>query len=85
MLIDSHAHIDYENKLDKDKVIATMEEDGLRGICHVGTTLEDSRRAVEIAKAHKNVYAIVGLHPESVGEFSASVVEEIKELYLKLR
>ncbi len=60
---DIHSHLnfpDYDS--DRAEVIARMEEKGIATIT-VGTNLETSKSAVELARNHKNIYAIIGLHP----------------------
>ncbi|MBQ9790436.1 MAG: TatD family hydrolase [Clostridia bacterium] len=80
MLIDSHAHIRFEGRLDTQEIIKNMKSDGLEAIINVGTTLSDSRDAVRLAEENDGVYAIVGLHPESVDEFSKEAINEIRDL-----
>lgn len=69
MLIDTHAHIhfdDYES--DADEVIARAAAAGVGRIICVGTTAEDSERAVRFAQRRLleqgvSLCATVGLHP----------------------
>lgn len=84
--IDTHAHVnfpDYDN--DRDEVIKRAFDEGVCMI-NVGTDLESSRSAVDLAKKYdEGVYAIVGIHPheamrpEIVNNFD-SVLSELKEL-----
>jgi len=60
---DIHAHLNfsaYDN--DRDAVIARTKKDGVY-VINVGTQYEMSQKAVELAKNHNNMWAIVGLHP----------------------
>ncbi len=64
MLFDTHAHVNFKD-YDKDRkdVIKNSLEEGVFMI-NVGTDIEESKKAIEIAEAHKEgVYASVGLHP----------------------
>jgi TatD DNase family protein len=67
--IDIHAHLNFEEyDLDRDKVIADACDAGVM-IINVGTNLETSRRAVEIANKYPDCCrAIVGLHPIYVND-----------------
>lgn len=66
--IDNHAHIqfsDFDN--DREEVISRAEGAGV-GIINVGTDKQSSLKAVELAEAHENVWAIVGQHPTDTEE-----------------
>jgi TatD DNase family protein len=64
MLIDTHCHLNFKVfKNDWRAVIGRAQKAGVRKMVVVGTDLESSRRAVEIANGVKGVYATVGLHP----------------------
>lgn len=62
-MIDTHCHVNFEafNK-DYQKVIGRAMEKGMKLIT-VGSQLETSKKAVEIAHQFENVFAAVGLHP----------------------
>lgn len=64
MFIDYHTHINFSAfKNDADAVIKRALDSGVFMIL-VGTQINTSRRAVEIASHYKNgVYAAIGLHP----------------------
>ncbi|MCK9379309.1 MAG: TatD family hydrolase, partial [Candidatus Moranbacteria bacterium] len=68
-MIDTHAHLDDKqfNK-DREEVILRAFENGVEKIINIGADLEGSRASVELAKAHKNIFAAVGLHPHCFGE-----------------
>ena len=60
---DTHSHIqEKEFDSDREKVIQRMR-DAKVGTFVVGVDYLSSKRAVEIAEAHPNIYAIVGIHP----------------------
>jgi len=59
--IHSHVHFpDYD--ADREAVIQRAHDAGIAMIS-VGTDLEVSRKAVELAEKHENMYAAIGLHP----------------------
>ncbi|HSX28274.1 MAG TPA: TatD family hydrolase [Candidatus Saccharimonadales bacterium] len=63
-LVDTHCHIhSVDYPLDPEAVIARAHAAGVTRLLCVGTTAEDSERAVAFAAAHKNCWATVGLHP----------------------
>ncbi|MDI6781815.1 MAG: TatD family hydrolase, partial [bacterium] len=63
-LIDTHAHLDDNNfDIDREQVIQDAEQAGICSIINVGTNLASSRGSIELAEAHKIIWAAVGLHP----------------------
>ena len=69
MLIDTHAHLDYEEFApDFDAVLARAHAAGVERVITIGTSARSSRRGVELAAAHPMVYAVVGVHPTTVDE-----------------
>jgi TatD DNase family protein len=64
MLIDTHAHVNFNAyKLDADEVIR-RSLDGDTWIINTGSQYSTSKKAVELAQRYKEgVYAVVGLHP----------------------
>ncbi len=60
---DAHTHIQFAAyDADRDEVLARSKEAGV-GMNLVGTQLDTSRAAVELAEKHEEVYASVALHP----------------------
>lgn len=65
-LCDSHCHLDLFDDVAFEGMLARAAEAGVVMIVSVGTTLESSRRVVELAERHSLVYAGVGLHPQDI-------------------
>jgi TatD DNase family protein len=63
-LTDTHCHL-YFNKFDddRDEVITRAVETGVTKILVPGITRETSLAAVQLADAHPEVYAAIGIHP----------------------
>ncbi len=80
-LIDTHAHLDEEAfQSDLPEVIQRFQEAGVSTVFTIGTTAESSFRAIEIAKSHDSIRAIVGIQPNYVSEASATDWLTIEEL-----
>ncbi len=63
MLIDSHCHLQFKGyDADRDSVLERCNKVGLV-MNTVGTQMETSQKAVELAEKYPNVYATIGLHP----------------------
>ena len=81
MLIDTHAHLDYPDfAADFDDVLARATEAGVTRIITIGTSIESSRRAVELAEKHANVFAVIGVHPTSAEDAPDDVITPLREL-----
>src|SRR5438477_1782859 len=66
MLIETHAHLDYQDFApDFDDVLRRATEAGVTRIITIGTSIESSLRAVALAEKHPNVFAVIGVHPRS--------------------
>lgn len=78
-MIDTHAHL-YMFEEDGKYEIENMEADNLQAIVTIGTTIEDSKKNIEIAQKYENIYATVGIYPEYAGEVNESQLEEIEAL-----
>lgn len=64
MFKDTHTHLNFKSfKYDWRKVVDRAVESGVEKMIVVGTDIESSNKAVELAKAHKSLYASVGIHP----------------------
>jgi len=78
---DIHSHVQFPDfDDDREDVIARMKKDCVSAIV-VGIDLESSRRALELAEKHDNLFACVGLHPnESVRQdFGEAEFEKLME------
>lgn len=65
--IDTHAHLDFPDFApDLPEILDRAERAGIDRIVTIGTTLESSHRAVEIAEKSPRVWAAVGWHPSYV-------------------
>lgn len=80
MLIDTHAHLDYPDfEADFAEVLQRATDAGVTRVITIGTSLASSLRAVELAHAHPNVYAAIGVHPTS-DETAEDVMTPLRDL-----
>ena len=81
MLIETHAHLDYPDFAnDFDDVLRRATEAGVTRIITIGTSVESSRRSVELAEKHSNVFAVIGVHPTYAHEAEEDLVTPLREL-----
>ena len=81
MLVDSHCHLqDPQFDADRQTVLQHARDAGVSALVVVGTDLESSRRAVDLADSLENVYATVGFHPHNAKEMTRRHVDALWRL-----
>lgn len=76
---DIHSHLnDSKYDTDLEEVIGRLKETDTHTIV-IGTDLNNSRRAVELAEKHEGIYACIGIHPvdDPSATFDESSFEEL--------
>jgi TatD DNase family protein len=81
MLIDTHAHLDFPDFAnDLDAVLERAAAAGVTRIITIGTSVESSRRAVALAEKYPQVFAVIGVHPNSAHEADENFTSELRTL-----
>ena len=80
VFFDTHAHLDFPEFSDLPEVLTRAREAGIERILSVGTDLESSRRAVGLAEAHPDVWAVAGWHPGHAEEAPDDFRAELRAL-----
>ena len=77
MLIDAHCHIhEADYPLDADTVIKNAHDNGVDKMICIGTSVDNSRRAIDFASKHDEVFATIGVHPH----YASDGLDGLKEL-----
>lgn len=80
-LIETHAHLDYPDFADDfTDVLRRANEAGVTRIITIGTSVESSRRAVDLAEKYPSVFAVIGVHPTHAEEAGEDVITPLREL-----
>jgi len=80
MLIETHAHLDYPDFAhDFEDVLRRANEAGVARIITIGTSIESSRRAVDLAEKYSNIYAVIGVHPTYAEQAEEDVMTPLRE------
>src|SRR5690348_6682489 len=78
---DTHAHLDYPDFANElPEVIERARSAGVTKIIAIGTDLNSSGRAVELANQYAGVFAAIGWHPSHVTEAPADVRPALRQL-----
>lgn len=81
MLIDTHAHLDLpEFAEDLDLVLLRAKQAGVERIITIGTTLQSSRRAIELAERYPQIYVSVGIHPNSASREREDFLSQLAQM-----
>src|ERR1700736_1601027 len=81
MLIETHAHLDYPDFApDFDDVLRRATDAGVTRIITIGTSVESSRRAVDLAEKYPNVFAVIGVHPTVDDGVVEDVMSPLRDL-----
>lgn len=93
MLIDTHAHLFFENLKDHlDEVLENASSVDLSFIINIGVDLDTSLEAIQQAKLNKRqvkIYSTIGLHPHDssnpvINEVNIQdYIEKLKQIYLE--
>ncbi len=79
MLIDTHAHLTDE-KYDgiREGIISSLYADGVEKVFTVAYNLESIHKCVALARKYPNIYAIIGIHPDSASEVTGEALNIIR-------
>ncbi len=80
-LFDTHSHYNDE-KFDEDReeIIKATFDSGVAKFMCIGYNLESSKKAIEIAQNHENIYATCGISPNDIEDSNLDELKEIEEL-----
>jgi TatD DNase family protein len=78
-VIDTHCHLDHCDA-DTGELVERARQAGLTRLATVGTDAASIERALEAAREHEDVFAIVGRHPHETAGFDDAAVDEIERL-----
>jgi TatD DNase family protein len=84
--VDSHCHPFFSDlEADADGMMDRANKAGVTKLIAVGTSVDDSQKAIDFAKSHNHVWASVGVHPHEASRFMVdeSAQAKLKELLNK--
>lgn len=80
-LFDTHSHYNDE-KFDEDReeIIKATFESGVDKFMCIGYNIESSRKAIEIAESHENIYCTCGVSPNDIEGLRLEDLKQIEEM-----
>lgn len=84
-MFDTHCHLNFKAfKKILPEVVARAREAGVSHIVIPGTDVKTSRKAIEIADEHENIFVAVGIHPHHVFDLlkrdDITIESELKQI-----
>jgi TatD DNase family protein len=76
-VIDTHAHLDREAA---PEVLARARAVGVDRVIAVGTSVDDARATLDVARREDGVYACLGIHPHETARAGDDDVRALREL-----
>lgn len=85
-MIDVHCHLNFHRfEEDYDQVIKNALAAGVTKIINVGTKIDSSEQAVDLAQKYENLYAIIGVHPHHADKLEPDWLNKLEQLAQKLK
>ena len=80
MLIDSHAHLDYEYEFSTEELLKNAAAAGVDSVIAIAAAAGSLDRVRELAERFPRVYFSSGIHPHDSGDFTPEIFARIKGL-----
>ena len=81
MIFDTHAHYDDDAfDEDRDTLLGEIFSSGICCITDVGASVKYSKSAVALSKKWPQIYAAVGVHPDSTADMTEEDIETLRSL-----
>jgi len=76
MYVDSHCHLSFpELVADRPGVLARMRQAGVSAAVNVCVRIEEFAQVLELAESQPDIYATVGVHPDTAGAIEPTVAQ----------
>lgn len=81
MLIDTHAHLDFDDiQEDFQKVLNEMSDAGVEKVIIPGVEPSSFNKIIELIDTYDNLYGAIGIHPSDAKKWDDGSYEQIKNL-----
>lgn len=81
MIFDTHAHYDDDAfDEDRDTLLGEIFSSGICCITDVGASVKSSKSVVALSKKWPQIYAAVGVHPDSTADMTEEDIETLRSL-----
>jgi TatD DNase family protein len=80
VLIDSHAHLDYEYEQTTEELLALAKAAGVERVIAIAAAPESLERVRDLSEKFANVYFTSGVHPHDAKDFTPKIFARVKSL-----
>ena len=82
-MFDTHCHIhSQEFDANRDELLQALQKNSIQAIL-VGTSIEDSKKAVELASQYSFLYAAIGVHPHEYDKIDINAIRKDLNMLLQ--
>ena len=83
MFLDCHVHLDSFPDAEVGRILDRAARDRVRAVISAGTTIESTRRSVELSSQYDGFFSGVGIHPMDIREaFVDETSEQLRQIAL---
>lgn len=80
MIIDTHCHLDFKDfDPDRREVIERARKAGIGYLIDVASSVDGTKRSLELSREFEEVYSSVGIHPHDAGSATGETMAWIEE------
>jgi TatD DNase family protein len=80
-VIDAHCHLNFSAfEKDCDEVIKSAFKASVTKIINVGTKIDSSEKAIDLAEKYNNLYAAIGVHPHHADKLESDWLDKLEQL-----
>jgi TatD DNase family protein len=80
MLIDSHAHLDYDYEQTTEELLANAANAGVKTVIAIAAAADSLDRVCDLAERFPQVFFSSGIHPHDSGDFTAEIFSRVRAL-----
>jgi TatD DNase family protein len=80
MLIDSHAHLDYEYEQTTEELLASAAAAGVHSVIAIAAAADSLERVRELAEKFPQVFFTSGIHPHDSRDFNPEIFAKVRKL-----
>ncbi len=81
MLIDSHAHLDYEYDQPVEQLLAQAKASGVERVIAIAAAADSLDRVRDLAERFPQIWFSSGIHPHDSKDFTPEIFARVKELH----
>ncbi|NLE05518.1 MAG: TatD family hydrolase, partial [Crenarchaeota archaeon] len=81
MFIDSHAHLQWDSfDADREQVLENAKQANVECMITIGFDFPSCLKGIKLAQDWPQIYATIGIHPNSANEFSQTTLNDLRKL-----